>query len=176
MRPHTSELGSFCWGSLPVMALRMCSNSGTFLCFLSTFGWGVLGFSSFLIRLSSTSSLSGTAFKNVGMSVLVILFQTRLNASRYVVAKHLYASSLSLDEIDEIESSKMVSASSMVSKNLDVAVGCLAAVDTILPEPVALGVVFVFAIARCMISRFNTILEIVTIFSSKVRLNLISAH
>ena len=34
----------------------------------------------------------------------------------------------------------------MESKNLDVTVGCLAAVDTILPEPVALGVVFVFTI------------------------------
>ena len=176
IRPHTSELGSFCWGSLPVMAPRMCSNSGTFLCSLSTFGWGVLGFSSFLIRLSSTSSLSGTTFKIVGMSALVTLSQTRLNASWYVVAKHLYASSLSLDEIDEIESSKMVSASSMVSKNLDIAVGCFAAADTILPEPVTLGFVFVFAIVRCTISRFNTILEIVAIFSSKVRLNLILAH
>ena len=82
IRPHTSELGSFCWGSLPVMAPRMCSNSGTFLCSLMTFGLGVLGFSSLLIHLSSSNSLSGTASKIVGMSVLLILSQTRLNASR----------------------------------------------------------------------------------------------
>ena len=37
----------------------------------------------------------------------------------------------------------------MVSKNLDVAIGCLAAADTTLPEPVALGVAFVFAIVLC---------------------------
>ena len=110
------------------------------------------------------------------MSALLILSQTRLHASRYVVAKHLYASSLSSNEIDEIESSKMVSASSMVSKNLDVVVGCLAAADTILPELVALGVVFVLAIVWCMISRCNTILGILAIFSSKVHLNLIPAH
>ena len=176
MRLHTSELGRFCWGSLPVMALRMCSNSGTFLCSLMTFGWGVLGFSSLLIHLSSTSSLSGTAFKIVGISVLLILSQTRLNVSQYVVAKFLYASSLSSDEIDKIESSNTVNASSMVSKNLDVAVGCLAAVNTILPEPVVLGVVFVFAIMLCTISQFNTSLGMVTIFLSRVRLNLISAH
>ena len=92
------------------------------------------------------------------MSALLILSQTRLHASWYVVAKHLYASSLSSDVIDEIESSKMVSASSMVSKNLDVVVGCLAAADTILPEVVALGVVYVLAIMLCMTSRCNTIL------------------
>ena len=178
IRPHTSELGSFCWGSLPVMAPRMCSNSRTFLDdgSLMTFGWGMLGFSSLLIHLSSTSSLSGTASKIVGMSALLILSQTRLNALRYVVAKHLYASSLSTDEIDEIESSNTVNASSMVSKNLDVIIGCLAAADTALPEPVALGVVFVFAIVLCTISQFNTILGMVVIFSSRVRLNLISAH
>ena len=129
-----------------------------FSLFLDDFWLWVLGFSSLLIHLSSTSSLSGTASKIVGMSVLLILFQTRLNALRYVVAKHLYASSLSLDEIDEIESSNTVNASSMVSKNLDVAVGCLTVADTTLPEPVALGVVFVFAIVLCTISRFNTIL------------------
>ena len=50
----------------------------------------------------------------------------------------------------------MVSASSMVSKNLDVVVGCLAAADTILPEVVALGVVFVLAIMLCTTSRCNT--------------------
>ena len=70
----------------------------------------------------------------------------------------------------------MVSASSMESKNLDVAVGCLAAVDTILPESVALGVVFVFAIMLCMISQFNTNLGMVAIFSLRVHLYLISAH
>ena len=116
-----------------------------------TFGWGVLGFSSHLIRLSSTSSLSGTASKIVGISALLILSQTRLNALRYVIGKFLYASFLSSDEIDEIESSNTVNASSIVSKNLDVIVGCLAAVDTTLPEPVALGVVFVFAIMLHMI-------------------------
>ena len=141
-----------------------------------TFGWGVLGFSSLLIHLSSTSSLSGTTSKIVGISALLILSQTRLNASWYDVAKFLYASSLSSDEIDKIESSNTVNTSSMVSKNLDVAIGCLAVVDTTLPEPVALGVVFVFAIVLCMISRFNTSLGMVAIFSSRVRLNLISAH
>ena len=70
----------------------------------------------------------------------------------------------------------MVNASSMVSKNFDVAVGCLAAADTALPEPVALGVVLVFAIVLCTISQFNTILGMATISLSKVRLNLISAH
>ena len=62
----------------------------------------------------------------------------------------------------------MVSALSMESKNLDVAVGCLAAVDTILPEPVALGAVFVFAIMLCTISRFSTSLGMVTIFLLRV--------
>ena len=52
----------------------------------------------------------------------------------------------------------------MESKNLDVAIGCLAAVDTILPEPVALGVVFVFAIMLHTISRFSTSLGMVAIF------------
>ena len=112
----------------------------------------MLGLSSLVIRLSSTSCLSGTASKIVWISAPLILSHTRLNASWYVVAKFLYAPSLSSDEIDEIESSNMVSASSMESKNLDVAVGCLAAVDTILPEPVALGVVFVFAIMLRTIS------------------------
>ena len=127
----------------------------------------MLGFSSFLIHPSSTSSRSGTAFKIVGMSALLTLSQTRLHASWYVVAKHLYASSLSSDVIDEVESSKTVSASSMVSKNLDVVVGCLAAVDTILPEVVALGVVFVLGIMRCTTSQCSTILEIFAIFFLK---------
>ena len=38
IRLHTSELGRFCWGSLPVIAPRMCSNSGTFLYSSTTFG------------------------------------------------------------------------------------------------------------------------------------------
>ena len=59
----------------------------------------------------------------------------------------------------------MVSASSMESKTLDVTVGCLAAADTILPEPVVLGVVFVFAIMLRTISRFSTSLGMVAIFS-----------
>ena len=176
IRLHTSELGSFCWGSLPVIAPRMCFNSRTFLCSFMTFGWEVLGLSSLLIHLSSTSCLSGTTSKIVWISAPLILSHTRLNASWYVVTKFLYASSLSSEEIDEIELSNIVSASSMESKNLDVTVGCLAAADTILPELGALGAVFGFAIMLHTISRFSKILGMVAIFLLRVRLYLISAH
>ena len=52
--------------------------------------------------------------------------------------------SLFLDN-GEMESSKLERASLIVSRKLDVAVGCLAAEDTVLPEPVTRVVVFVFA-------------------------------
>ena len=105
----------------------------------------MLGFSSFFICFSSTSYLSDTAFNTAVMSALFILSQMRLTAAQYFVANALYVLSLSSWMTENMESSKVEMALSILSRKFDVAVGCFAAAETALPDPVAWGVIFVLA-------------------------------